>query len=581
MTWWLCRSKRLDSEKASLADLEGSVDWLQVDKWQANTELAMCVDFRIVLGEAEFAFQMIYPSMFPDAPPMVYTADRSSISLHQYGAEGELCLEHRPDNWQPLITGADMVASCQRLLVEERPDVGEIVHARSAHIASLGRDLRPKNYRLLITEADIVALNALTECTSEPLALCERRVDATYISSIQYVGAKDAPVWTSDLVMPKGGIDYTGFAVRVPGTEKQGIIKPDDLRTLLDGVGLQDLGKSLCESDTIIQLLIGDRNDWELFWFYGEAKMRKIIAYTTVHIPNERRRLPDGFERLSEKRVSIVGCGSLGSKIAASLCRSGIRNFLLVDGDIFFPGNKVRNELDLRATGFHKSHALRDRLLNIAPAADVKALRITLGGQESAASMAGVLEALGNCDLLVDATADSTAFNMIASVSTRKKKPMVWAEVFSGGIGGFVARARPNLDPVPLSARRQITTWCNDHGVERVRTGDSGRYDGQSDDGHPLIADDAEVALIASHATRFASDILARHEASIFPVSAYVVGFSSEWLFEQPFDTYPIDLRPDGIWGEVNDSLNPEDLLKLLNEHLPPKENWNAAAIAE
>ena len=581
MIWWLFRSKRLQSEKVALANLEGDVNWLQVGKWQINNDLAMSVDFQIVLGDVEFAFQMVYPSVFPDAPPMVYTADRSSISLHQYGADGELCLEHRPDNWQPLITGADMVASCHRLLVEEHPDEGKIVHARSAHIASLGRDLRSKNCRILITKADIEALNTLAECTSESLALCERQEDSTYISSIHYFGTKDMPVWTSDLVMPKGGTDYTGIAVRVPGTGKQGAIKPDDLRTLLDGVGLQDLGKSLCDSNTTIPLLIGDGQDWELFWICDEAQKRKIIAYTTVKVPNERRRLPDGFEELSEKRVGIVGCGSLGSKIAASLCRSGVRNFLLVDEDIFFPGNIVRNELDLREVGVHKSSALRIRLLNIAPAADVKALRITLGGQESAASMVGALEALGDCDLLVDATADSTAFNMIASVSTRKKKPMVWAEVFSGGIGGFVARSRPDLDPVPLSARRQFATWCNDQGVEWVRPEDAGLYDGQGDAGQPLIADDAEVALIASHVTRFASDILARPRASIFPVSVYVVGFSSEWLFEQPFDTRPIDLQPDGVWGEVSDNLKPEDLFKLLKEHLPPQKSSNATAVAE
>ena len=125
-----------------MSELEGSVDWLRVGKWQTNTDLAMCVNFHIVHGDEEFSFQMMFPSVFPDAPPMVYTENRSRISLHQYGADGELCLEHRPDNWQSSVTCADMVASCQRLITEERPEAGEVVHARSAHAASLGRDLR-------------------------------------------------------------------------------------------------------------------------------------------------------------------------------------------------------------------------------------------------------------------------------------------------------------------------------------------------------------------------------------------------------------------------------------------------------
>jgi hypothetical protein len=146
---------------------------------------------------------------------------------------------------------------------------------------------------------------------------------------------------------------------------------------------------------------------------------------------------------------------------------------------------------------------------------------------------------------------------------------MVWAEVFAGGIGGLVARARPGIDPIPLSARGQIEVWCNDQGVEWVRPEDADRYAGQSSDGQPLIADDSEVALIASHVTRFTTDILTRPMASIFPMSAYVIGFSSEWLFDQPFHTLPIDLKPDGAWGEAADALELEAALKLLKEHLP------------
>ncbi|MCT4372027.1 ThiF family adenylyltransferase [Yangia mangrovi] len=40
---------------------------------------------------------------------------------------------------------------------------------------------------------------------------------------------------------------------------------------------------------------------------------------------------------LADKSVGIVGCGSVGSKVAASLCRTGVGKFLLIDEDIFFP----------------------------------------------------------------------------------------------------------------------------------------------------------------------------------------------------------------------------------------------------
>lgn len=50
-----------------------------------------------------------------------------------------------------------------------------------------------------------------------------------------------------------------------------------------------------------------------------------------------------------------------------------------------------------------------------------------------------------------------------------------------------------------------------------------------------------------------------------------MVGLAPEWLFDQPFQTWPIDLRPEGSWGENYDQPTQEEILKLLNEHLPPK----------
>ncbi|MCW9012294.1 MAG: ThiF family adenylyltransferase [Gammaproteobacteria bacterium] len=578
MTWWLTQNRRLSSEKAVIADLEASVDWLRVHKWHANADLAMCVDFLVVNGDKEFGFQMIYPSVFPDAPPMIYTEDKSRISRHQYGADGELCLEYRPDNWQPSITGADMIASCQRLLSEERPDNDQILHAHSAHVASLGRDMRSKYFRLLVTENDINALNVLPECEPTSIGLRERLVTSICVSTLSRLGLKDEPIWASDLVLPKEGAEQTGFAVRVAGTDGFGEMKLDELRTFLEGLDFIELSKSLLDADSFEYLLVGDDGNWTLFCIYGEAQDRKVICYTTLQIPSEKQRLPDSFETLEDKKVGIVGCGSVGSKIAASLCRSGIGNFFLIDEDIFFPGNVVRNELDLNDIGAHKAHALRDRLLKINPKADIKALRIGIGGQESASSMVGALESLGECDLLIDATAEPTAFNMIASVSTRRRKPMIWVEVFAGGIGGIVARARPDIDPVPLSARAQIEAWCNDQDVDWIRPVDVDRYDGRDDDGTPLIAEDAEISIMAAHATRFASDILARPEASIFPRSAYIIGFSSDWLFTEPFDTRPIDLQQNGEWGETVDTLDPAAVIQLLKEHLPSKEDADATA---
>ena len=41
----------------------------------------------------------------------------------------------------------------------------------------------------------------------------------------------------------------------------------------------------------------------------------------------------------------------MGSKLAASLARSGVRRFVLVEEDVLLPENLVRNDLDWRDVG--------------------------------------------------------------------------------------------------------------------------------------------------------------------------------------------------------------------------------------
>ena len=577
MTWWLLQRNRLSTEKERLATLEGSVDWLQVTKWHANSDLSMCVDFGIENGCNRYSMQMIYPSVYPDAPPMVFTEDRTRLSGHQYGADGELCLEYRPDNWRQSITGADMVVSCHRLFAEEHPEKDRVVHARSAHTVSLGRDLRSEVLRLVITASDVDALNSLQEHVGYKLLLKERFGSVSAIAAISTIGEKDAPVWTSDLVLPEGTAQIGGVVVRGPEVRKGGTITVPELCLLLDGMNLGELRRKLVETDQATRLLIGEGSDWKLVWLYGELTDRKLYQFKTVQIPPTTKRVPDSFETLRARKAGIVGCGSIGSKVAAGLCRSGLGEFLLIDEDIFFPGNVVRNELDLRSIGTHKAYAVRERLLQINPRCEVNTLRISLGGQESAASMAGALEALGQCDLLIDATADPRAFNLIASVSTRTKTPMIWCQVFGGGIGGLVARARPDIDPTPTAARDQIQVWCEDQGVNWVGASAESDYEVEVGEGTPMIADDAEVSIMAAHTGRFAIDLLVNSDSSIFPSSAYLIGLSSEWIFKQPFDTAPIALFAAGRWGEVIDPLSPEDMIQLLKEHLPQRDGTDGS----
>jgi hypothetical protein len=207
----------------------------------------------------------------------------------------------------------------------------------------------------------------------------------------------------------------------------------------------------------------------------------------------------------------------------------------------------ARHELDGVSLGAHKVEALEARLYALPPGIKVRTFRVIMGGQEASGTTAIVLDELATCDLLIDATAHAHAFNFVAAAARSGLHPMVWAEVYAGGIGGFVARVRPDKEPPPHVARRQYLSWCRGQGVPWH--GDDREYGARGAADQPLVADDAAVATIAAHASRLSIDTLVQPSASAFPYSAYAIGLAAVWIFTAPFDTRPIEFVPEGQWS--------------------------------
>lgn len=74
---------------------------------------------------------------------------------------------------------------------------------------------------------------------------------------------------------------------------------------------------------------------------------------------------------MCEKEAVILGCGSVGSLVALQLAKSGVGKFLLVDNDIVEYHNLCRHQCGITDVGKYKTEALKERILNINPAAEV------------------------------------------------------------------------------------------------------------------------------------------------------------------------------------------------------------------
>ena len=561
MNWWLRRANRAQKEKAAIGELVLASDWLSNVRWSFAGDLRLSVSFTVHYAQTSAMLVMEYPALFPDLPPQIKPAGRQLISGHQYGSSGELCLEWRVDNWHPDITGAMMIESAYRLLSGEAPIEGERQVVPSAHQTSVGQEIRSSYFRFVLPHETEVTLSKVVPGTFHPLRIAEFKRAGRWVAHVELIGTEEAAVVSAKL--PPDWFRRTGSFLRLPDHAAM----PDDLAQLVEAIramGDESLVEEIETGSGEHPVLLSNGNKVELRTAATWSSKRKVLPYTTVLAPPHRQRLPDNTAPAAAK-IGIVGCGSVGSKVAISLARAGAESFVLVDGDIFFADNLVRNALDCRAIGLHKTEALQAAITEVNSLATVTTYRVGLGAQESSTFTESTITALDSCDLLIDATGDAAGFNIVGSIAQRSNTPFIFAEVYGGGIGGLVCRLRPSLEATPLAARDQIEAWCKEKGLPPPTTSDAG-YAVSDKEGAPLIADDTAVSVIAAHLAAMAIDTLANPDDSRFPFPAYMIGLDEGWIFSAPFETFPIDLYRQGTWGPISDGGGTDEVKSFFEE---------------
>lgn len=85
----------------------------------------------------------------------------------------------------------------------------------------------------------------------------------------------------------------------------------------------------------------------------------------------------DGIEKLNNSRVIVFGVGGVGGFCAEALCRAGVGQIDIVDGDVVSVSNLNRQIIALHSTvGMPKVEVLRERLLDINPECKVSAHKL-------------------------------------------------------------------------------------------------------------------------------------------------------------------------------------------------------------
>ena len=105
--------------------------------------------------------------------------------------------------------------------------------------------------------------------------------------------------------------------------------------------------------------------------FFSYGKKIKCEVYSLYQNIFSRNKGILESDVMAQKKAIILGCGSVGSLVALELARAGVKHFILVDADILEYHNICRHQCGIEDVGDYKVYALKRKILNINPSAEV------------------------------------------------------------------------------------------------------------------------------------------------------------------------------------------------------------------
>jgi molybdopterin/thiamine biosynthesis adenylyltransferase/ubiquitin-protein ligase len=557
-SWWVLNPKRLLSEVNQLNALVASDNAFTLDKPMFK-DGEMIVTGSLKVQDEEKKFRLTFPALFPLVCPSLKPQEKERWSSHQYGEGGSVCLEIGPDNWDHTkFSGKDFLVSLKQLIASELTKTDAKPEVPSRHQETEGQKIRNEYLRFVKPSFGIESQGKPTH------GACVVASNITTDTGILWIS--EFPKGTT-VTMPHGmarsssfNRDVQYYILKNPGiagiTSKALVTVPSFVRYMIaDQLGEDEAKKFDAVEDGKLLLFIFEDSDPILARSSKDEEQFRLKVVPSVSFENHDRTDPKVLEAFANLKVSIIGLGSVGSKVAVSLARIGVRDFVLVDDEILEFGNIVRHEATLADVSAHKVDMVADLIHNICPIEPTIKREFTrIGGQENPARYNLVIKNFMSSDVIIDCTASSDVFQILSALCTVDKKPMVWGEVFAGGIGGIAACADPRYTPAPSLIRHALNDYLSVQPNAPFKL-ETARYEGGT-----LIADDNSVALLANMMVyRVKQLILQQYDNAESP--CWIVGFLKSWIFNLPFEVKKVPCRPEDYplavpWGKIEPDFN-------------------------
>ena len=566
---WYYDSKRLYVELEQLKYLKSCEKFLNNIRWKKNKDQTLSILGKILVNEKDYNFELIFPKYYPAECPIVFPIPRGeSWSGHQYLGSGALCLEWGPDNWEPELNAANIIKSLIDLLFCEAPREVEGLNRKgivqSRHFTTQGIDLRNKMSRIILTDNLIKIMETLD--SNGKLKIHSLFSEETWINYI--IEINDSKEILEGI--PKSIFNNRYWSIELKGYWFKTDIEFSKVNGLLDDIDILNKVLKLSGFDIIVGDSIGfryddikikiplliltkDKNIITVFLSQGEDK--KIVCREIAPIATDfnlsKSRVPSEIcAKMKEKSVAIIGAGSLGSKLSRSLASTGLNTMILIDDDILLPENISRHIAGFNSIGEHKVILAKESAEAVLIKSNIETNIGQVGEQTNTSVHTKLMSKIASKNLIVDCSANSKSFQILGMISSRLRIPMIWGEVFPGGVGGWIAYAIPNITPCPFCVRKAILEKLSQYpNLPGIAINNYGIL--PLDGSVSYEALDADVSYMASVMTHRVIGILSDDESLSENHPFIIFSLRKGWIFENAYEVIRVPARTDDFNCEL------------------------------
>lgn len=398
-----------------------------------------------------------YPSEYPELPPLIF-GPPGLIERHQHRFGGNFCLLGRPlDDWPAGSWGAaDLIGERLSALIHDTESGPEAVRAAEepmpepvgSYFATaadaavlIAEEVRPQGERGRLRTR---------RCAPHMFVVVgegSRQLDAR-LAELFSGGEEFEIPWLRLTEAPPAGPDGAALA-RWLAAEHSGLLAAELPPRLRGSKRLQ-----APPAQEIVGLVfpeegpgVGEFRDGYLFLHIdrrGEKRRPALLAGQVLSPEELGRRRPE-LDGLSEKRVAVLGLGTLGADIGIELAKAGVGELELIDFDSLEAGNLMRHRLGIEYAGLPKARAVAMAARRANPYCKTRANEVHLGtvewGEES--PLERLVVAVDAADLVVEASGSHQLAQLVGRLCSESNTPMVAAWLSEGFWGAEVARLKP------------------------------------------------------------------------------------------------------------------------------------------